>query len=264
MIRLFRNIRKKLAGKNKFIAYSRYAIGEIILVVIGILIALQVNNWNENRKENQVEIKYLSNLKHDLQKDSINLNKLMTIRFNKVSAAKKILLYAQLNDVTNIFEIDSLYIDVAYWLEHVPNDNSCKELISSGNLNIIKNDTIKNLLLDLSNKNEEIVNDRNHMRREYEKYLYDKRTEVINFFEINDASKNKISDDWFYPDKQTIDANTTSLRKDYLKLFEDNTFLTGLAYAAGNNLYLIDQYHIMLAQIYSLIKLIDNELKNNL
>jgi len=50
MIGFFRRIRKKLADDNKFLKYSRYAIGEIFLVVIGILIALQINNWNEHRK----------------------------------------------------------------------------------------------------------------------------------------------------------------------------------------------------------------------
>jgi hypothetical protein len=53
MLRIFKSIRQKLASENKAMAYLRYAIGEIILVVIGILIALQVNNWNENRKFNQ-------------------------------------------------------------------------------------------------------------------------------------------------------------------------------------------------------------------
>ncbi len=50
MIPLFRKIRKKMADDNKPMKYARYAIGEIILVVIGILIALQINNWNEERK----------------------------------------------------------------------------------------------------------------------------------------------------------------------------------------------------------------------
>ena len=53
MLKFFRNIRKKLASENKVASYLRYAIGEIILVVIGILIALQVNNWNEQRKSNE-------------------------------------------------------------------------------------------------------------------------------------------------------------------------------------------------------------------
>ena len=51
MISFFRKIRKKLADDNKPVKYLRYAIGEIVLVVVGILIALQVNNWNEVRKE---------------------------------------------------------------------------------------------------------------------------------------------------------------------------------------------------------------------
>ena len=55
MVKIFRNIRQKLAAENNVAKYLRYAIGEIILVVIGILIALQVNNWNENRKS---EVKF--------------------------------------------------------------------------------------------------------------------------------------------------------------------------------------------------------------
>ena len=57
MIGFFRKIRRKLADQNKFIQYSRYAIGEIVLVMVGILLALQVNNWNEGRKLIKVERK---------------------------------------------------------------------------------------------------------------------------------------------------------------------------------------------------------------
>ena len=51
MIKFFRKIRQQLLTENKFSKYMIYAIGEIILVVIGILIALGINNWNENRKK---------------------------------------------------------------------------------------------------------------------------------------------------------------------------------------------------------------------
>ena len=51
MMRFFKNIRQKLAFENKVMAYLRYAVGEILLVVIGIIIALQINNWNEERKD---------------------------------------------------------------------------------------------------------------------------------------------------------------------------------------------------------------------
>jgi len=71
MINFFRKIRKKLADDNKPLKYARYAIGEIVLVVIGILIALSINNWNENRK---TEIKIKSSLvalRSDLKQDTL-------------------------------------------------------------------------------------------------------------------------------------------------------------------------------------------------
>ena len=74
MIKFFRNIRQKLASENKFLAYSRYAIGEIVLVVIGILIALQVNNWNEGRKDRKFEHEILSLINQNLEQDSISLS----------------------------------------------------------------------------------------------------------------------------------------------------------------------------------------------
>ena len=69
MINFFRKIRKQLADDNKPLKYMRYAIGEIVLVVIGILIALSINNWNENRKEKQLEENLLLELRENLQGD---------------------------------------------------------------------------------------------------------------------------------------------------------------------------------------------------
>ena len=90
MIRFFRNIRQKLADQKKIASYLRYAIGEIALVVIGILIALQINNWNENRKQenNKQHLmlairKELLDNKVTLQSFEIGLNKSIT-KFNQV------------------------------------------------------------------------------------------------------------------------------------------------------------------------------------
>ncbi|HPG09374.1 MAG TPA: DUF6090 family protein, partial [Saprospiraceae bacterium] len=66
MIHLFRKIRKELIKGNRTTQYLRYAIGEIILVMIGILLALQVNNWNENRKDKIIEQEYLNRLQLDI------------------------------------------------------------------------------------------------------------------------------------------------------------------------------------------------------
>ena len=73
MTPFFRRIRHKLANDNQFLKYSRYAIGEIILVVIGILIALQINNWNEERQLKKSVDVYLNRLVEDLNNDIENL-----------------------------------------------------------------------------------------------------------------------------------------------------------------------------------------------
>ncbi|GFZ87333.1 hypothetical protein GCM10011531_18270 [Aquaticitalea lipolytica] len=69
MIKFFRNIRKNLLTDGKTTKYFKYAIGEIVLVVIGILIALQINNWNENRKQESKVNNYLNSMVIDLSSD---------------------------------------------------------------------------------------------------------------------------------------------------------------------------------------------------
>ena len=73
MIKLFRNIRQNLLKEGKNTKYFKYAIGEIVLVVIGILIALSINTWNENRKnENEARFQ-LSKLKDNLKADKAQI-----------------------------------------------------------------------------------------------------------------------------------------------------------------------------------------------
>jgi len=85
MIKFFKKIRQKFLLENKTGKYFKYAFGEIVLVVIGILIALQINNWNEERKQNRNVRELYSNLLLDLKADSVsyslNLKELKDIDF---------------------------------------------------------------------------------------------------------------------------------------------------------------------------------------
>ena len=85
MIPIFRRIRKKMADDNKPIKYLRYAIGEIVLVVIGILIALQINNWNEQRKDQKQINSILNEIQSDLSVDIERANFLMEYYHKKDS-----------------------------------------------------------------------------------------------------------------------------------------------------------------------------------
>jgi hypothetical protein len=73
MLKFFRKIRQRLLQRNRVTQYLVYAAGEILLVVIGILIALQINNWNEDRKSNKFEQEILYLIDQNLQRDSILL-----------------------------------------------------------------------------------------------------------------------------------------------------------------------------------------------
>ncbi|MGD1947912.1 MAG: DUF6090 family protein [Croceivirga sp.] len=82
---MLRKLRQKLLSENKFSKYLLYAIGEIVLVVIGILIALQINNWSEQQKTKEKELNYLSLLRqemagnlHTLQLEKKVLNDFLT------------------------------------------------------------------------------------------------------------------------------------------------------------------------------------------
>lgn len=91
MIPFFRKIRKKLADDNQFLKYSRYAIGEIVLVVVGILIALQINTWNEEKEKNAKVKVYLENLQQNLNSDILVLKRLKTINVFKFYAFQYLL-----------------------------------------------------------------------------------------------------------------------------------------------------------------------------
>ena len=75
MIKFFRKIRQHLLRDNKMGDYLKYAVGEIVLVVIGILIALSINNWNESRKNDLKQALLVKNIIEDLRLDFIHINK---------------------------------------------------------------------------------------------------------------------------------------------------------------------------------------------
>ncbi|HAT67804.1 MAG TPA: hypothetical protein DCS66_24925 [Flavobacteriaceae bacterium] len=147
MIKFFRKIRQKLLSENKFSKYLLYAIGEIILVVIGILIALQVNNLNENRKDIKKEQIILIQLKEVYQANLHQLEQKMQMRENIVKSALNILKAKDSPDeisraslVKSIAEID---IDPTF--NPVQND-----LTNSENLRLITNQQLKQLLSNWS------------------------------------------------------------------------------------------------------------------
>ena len=269
MLSFFRRMRKQLSDDNppadgqvRFLKYSRYAFGEIVLVVIGILIALQINNWNEERKERRIEARYLQNLKIDLENDSLALLEIRAHRVNTAHAAKTLLNIANSGHIEDVYKVDSLYWAIGIWWEFIPNDNTFQELISSGNLNIIRDEKIKKSLLKLSKDSEQIVVDRDHMRREYDQYLYDQMVSTVSFLKSKDPDQfNEQWESWFYSNRGVISTNKEKLAAEYEKLLNNPVFINGVALAGGNSVYLVSVYDRVLDDISELIKRIDTILQ---
>lgn len=132
-----------------------YAIGEIILVVIGILIAVQINNWNEERKERSTELDYLVRLRSDLAEDTIALDTIIKIHEREIKRISLFLdsIYSQpktLKDYINVINSSS------WWLQDLNLGRvTFNEMSSSGRLDIIKNQQIKTRIIQYYNSGEE-------------------------------------------------------------------------------------------------------------
>ena len=147
MIKFFRHIRQQLISENKTGKYFKYALGEILLVMIGILLALQVNNWNQNRKNNRLKTSYIKNLKEDLQKDSEYLKELDSI--NKAAEKSGNYLANFLEHKT--MEIDSIELAKSIvFTSFIPNitiiTSTYNDLINSNNINLFNDVKLKRLL----------------------------------------------------------------------------------------------------------------------
>ncbi len=149
MIRFFRNIRQQLASENKAMAYLRYAVGEIVLVVIGILIALQVNNWNSSRIEKNKESVYFNNIKRDLIEQNKSIDAQMNFELDISKTAKPILSYYKKN---HKFHVDSAFTSAISSLTNrktfVKINPTYTELLSSGNVDIISDNKFKGKLIN--------------------------------------------------------------------------------------------------------------------
>ena len=104
-----------MADDNKPLKYARYAIGEIVLVVIGILIALQINNNNEIRKSREKELHYLNNIKSDLQLNINEIQDYIDIRTRRIVSANKVIEHFEGKPLTDLDEFNRNIVNIYTW-----------------------------------------------------------------------------------------------------------------------------------------------------
>ncbi|MEO1033286.1 MAG: DUF6090 family protein [Bacteroidota bacterium] len=169
MLKFFRHIRKSLLEQNKIGKYFKYAIGEILLVVIGILIALQINTWNENKKNAKQEQEILIQLQEEYESNLMQIESKISLRNDVIKSCIRLLNY--IHDQPNNLSTDS----VDYHLSRIvlrptfdPQLGVSNELINSGKLYLLRNTTLRNKISS------------------YRSFLEELREEELNIFRITE------------------------------------------------------------------------------
>lgn len=188
MINFFRKIRQQLFTENKITQYLIYAIGEIFLVVVGILIALQVNNYNEQLKSDRKERKYLVSMKNEL------LNNLEIVKSETEGLRKSITAQKQLMSLINsekdtvresgLSKILAISFSKVFELNY--QEGTFKELLYSGGLIAINNDSIKNEVTSWEGRMISL--------RKQERGVYDAREKITDYLMDKGVFKNMMDD----------------------------------------------------------------------
>ncbi len=219
MIPFFRKLRRDFARRGNSAKYLRYAIGEIALVVIGILIALQINNWNEERKNRSRERYVLEQLEKELQRDSTLLDRSIFLTHSKMSNAK--ILRDAIEKHRYGMALDSVLRfsffngRLVLFDAYTP---SFDEILTTGNLSILRSEELKEQMKKHKNNNEGIktflYDGSQKLKDDYNRHLYKYFESQIMTYLWENAPKNSISMDslknfrtnvhGFFDDPETI------------------------------------------------------------
>ena len=203
MIKFFRKIRQNLLMENKTGTYFKYAIGEIVLVVIGILIALSINNWNEGRKNDIAEKEFIKGIHNDLTQDKEYIKLVLT------KIKPKIVAFNILNDNNSkIFidhknQIDSLlqkYLFVGQRTFY-PISGTYESAVSGNKINTYKNKNISRSIIKLYNSiYSRLLDNSENLDLRWndltQKYSHERRTN--HFDKMDETQFSKVLDDIHY------------------------------------------------------------------
>ena len=214
--------------------YLRYAIGEIVLVVIGILIALQINNWNEDRKERLIENEILSELLIDLNKD-LTFMQDAAVQEKTTSDYSRSIAYALENKLPMTDSLKMKFYSIAIPYARVSNESTYENLKTIG-FGIIKNKEIRKGVQDL-----------------YSYYkIFDKMTDMFNDEFLLTINKEQA---------EHLMVNKGNYPRDYEALKDDFVFINTVHDQANIHGYRLQSINEVIPKLNALISEIEKELK---
>jgi hypothetical protein len=220
--------------ENKTKTYFKYAIGEIVLVVIGILIALSINNWNEASKNEREQIVFLNNLKNDLKNDLIQLDQILKFQKEKLNKVNE--LKDQLLSIKDFEKIEQLLVNLTFLNDtYFPNTGSYTTTVSSGKIASLNPSSLRIAITNL-----------------YERYYY----RLIYNGEFYDKTLNEVSSSLgkFF--------NTLTLKLNSKDIIEDSEFVNLITMWFVENSIYVKKGEETKGEILNVLKLVEQRLND--
>jgi len=238
MARIFNTTRQRLLKENRLTRYLIYAIGEIVLVVIGILIALQLNNWNAERKERALEVKTLSELLTSFQGDLKDLTfNLHTHSKGRISSEQLLKAFDQ-----ELPYNDSLdrHFGQFYSISVLVHSTGAFETLKSRGMDIISNDSLRRQVVRIHD------------------LIYNEILENQRSFDVVDLQENK-----HFMFEHMTDWKLFQLAKpkDYEKIRKDLVFRNRLEYTVQVRGMMCDKYRRAKEECEAVIRALENDIE---
>lgn len=250
MIKFFNKIRKQLLDQNKTGRYLKYAIGEIILVMFGILLALQVNTWNNNRELKKEELKVMKSLHKEFSQNLVRFDKaynvhlerkknielIMTVKPQEFSSDSLRALIFGVNSNNQTFD---------------PYQGIYNSVINSGKIEIISNDLLKEKISRvqdiISDYKEEEIGSRNFAIQNLHKYILSK----------------KVFDNFNQQNYSLTEKEELRIKKKYIKLIESDDYVSLLVFLRSWMIDIFIEGPILREEMVSIISLLESEIKTH-
>lgn len=247
MIKFFRKIRKSLISEGKTSKYFKYAIGEIVLVVIGILIALQINTWSNNRELKKEELQVMKSLHQEFSENLIKFDKaygfhlkrkkgietIMSINLENVSTDSLLLLVRTVNHNYTFDPFQGIYNSV----------------INSGKIELISNDALKNkvsriqdLLMDYK---EEEVETQTYAKNNLYPFILKQPTRSFNY------------------DSDIVSSETVQVKENFIKIIESQEYNNLMMYLRAWMISIFEEGPILREEMVSIINLLEEEIEKH-
>ena len=251
MIKLFNKMRKQLLDENKTGRYFKYAIGEIVLVMIGILLALQVNTWNQNRQLQKEEVQIMKSLHKEFSKNLVKFDNAYKFHNNRKQGIETIMSIEARELSTDSLRLLLRSVNNNYTFN--PFQGNYNSIISSGKIELISNDLLKERISSL----QDLIID----YQEEENMAFNFATRGLHPIFLTNAIFDNYS---YYKGNAEISISELSrIKEKFIRLIESNEYESAVIFLDAFMISIFIEGPILREEMIAIINLLESEIEKH-